>query len=347
MIDKKQQKMLPILVVVIVLLGAGIYMSQKGFGAKGTSAKNLTAVEAKAKAETFIKDVLLGGKSNFTMTDAVEYNAGLYKMDITLEGETTPIESYMTKDGKIFLPQGMDIVKMTAEVNGTDTGAADTGEAASQPVTEAPKSDKPAVELFVMSHCPYGTQIEKGILPVVEALGSKIDFKIKFVDYAMHDKKELDEQTRQYCINKEQGGKFLPYLKCFLKAGDSSACLKEQTVDEKKLAACVTATDKEFKITELYNKKDSWGSSFPPFNIYKADNDKYGVQGSPTLIINGKEISSGRDAASLSKAICGAFTDGKAPAECSNAFASAQPTPGFGEGTTAGSATAAECAPAN
>jgi len=331
--DAKKQKMLPILVLIIVLLGVGIYMSKKG-----GSAKNISPAEAKTKAEAFIKDILLRGDTKFTISDATEYN-GLYKMNITLDGGGEPIESYMTKDGKIFLPQGMDIEKMTNEAKGTDT-AKEGDKATQEPVADAPKTDKPKVELFVMSHCPYGTQIEKGILPVVEALGKNIDFQLKFVDYAMHDKKELDEQMRQYCINKEQGAKLLPYLKCFLKAGDSSACLKEQKIDEKKLSACVSATDKQFKITESYNNKDSWGSSFPPFNIYKDDNTKYGVQGSPTLVINGKQISAGRDAASLAKAICGAFNDGKKPKECDNKFASAQPAPGFGEGTQAsGSAT--------
>lgn len=329
--------MLPILVVVIVLLGAGIYMSQKGTTA---SSKGITPAEAKAKAETFVKDVLLGGETTFTISEATEYNAGLYKMNITLDGGGEPIESYITKDGKVFLPQGMDIATMTAEAGGA---SGDTATAAEQPVTEAPKSDKPLVELFVMSHCPYGTQIEKGILPVVEAMGGNVDFKLKFVDYAMHEKKEIDEQIRQHCIAKEQGGKLLPYLKCFLKAGDTTTCLKEQGIDEKKLTACVTATDKEFKITEAYNDKANWGGSFPPFNIHKADNDKYGVQGSPTLVINGKEISSGRDSASLAKAICGAFNDGKKPKECDNTFASAAPAPGFGEGTTAGATTEAQC----
>ncbi len=337
MIDVKKQKMLPILGVVIVLLIAGIYMSQKGGMALGGS---ISPAQAKTKAETFVRDTLLGGKTQFTISDVTE-EAGLYKMSITLEGGGEPIDSYMSKDGKTFFPQGMNIEKMTAEAGGV------AGEdSAAAPVAQvSKKSDKPVVELFVMSHCPYGTQIEKGILPVAKALAGKIDFQVKFVDYAMHEKKEIDEQIRQYCINKEQAPKFIPYLECFLKAGDNAACLKEQGVDEKKLAACVTNTDKQFKISESYNNKDSWGSQFPPFAIHQAENTKYGVQGSPTLVINGEQVESGRDSASLAKVVCGAFTDGKAPKECSNTFASATPAPGFGTGTqAAGSASAgAQC----
>ncbi|MEM2131153.1 MAG: GILT family protein, partial [Candidatus Woesearchaeota archaeon] len=72
------------------------------------------------------------------------------------------------------------------------------------------KKDKPEVQLFVMSHCPFGTQMEKGILPVVELLGNKIDFKVRFVYYAMHGEVEVKEQLRQYCIQKEQQDKYLP-----------------------------------------------------------------------------------------------------------------------------------------
>lgn len=55
-----------------------------------------------------------------------------------------------------------------------------------------------------MSHCPYGLQMEKGIIPVVETLGDSIDFQVKFCDYAMHGQTELDEQVLQYCIMKEK-----------------------------------------------------------------------------------------------------------------------------------------------
>ncbi len=59
-----------------------------------------------------------------------------------------------------------------------------------------------------MAYCPYGTQEEKGILPVVNTLNNKIDFKVKFCDYAMHGKQEIDEQLNQYCIETEQADKF-------------------------------------------------------------------------------------------------------------------------------------------
>jgi hypothetical protein len=204
------------------------------------------------------------------------------------------------------------------------------------------KSDKPKVEIFVMSHCPYGTQIEKGILPVANLLGDKIDLQIKFVNYAMHGKTELDEQMLQYCIETEQNDKYMDYLACFLKEGKSPECVTEVKVDKTKLDSCIAATDAKYKITALFNDKSTWaGGNYPQFPIYDAECKAYGVQGSPTLVINGAEQQTGRDSASLLKAICASFNT--APAECQTQLSSAQPTPGFGFSTTTADATAAQC----
>jgi hypothetical protein len=211
---------------------------------------------------------------------------------------------------------------------------------------EVPKSDKPDVELFVMSHCPYGTQMEKGIIPVVETLGDKIDFEIKFVNYAMHGGTEVYEQLRQYCIEEEQNDKYLEYLKCFLRDGDTGeTCLDEVNIDKEKLKACEARVDEEFKVTELLEDEASWaGGRFPQFNTHADLNAKYGVQGSPTLVINSEVVSTSRDSASLLGVVCNAFNE--QPEECTNTeLSSTNPDPGFGyEVTGNAAATDAGCA---
>jgi hypothetical protein len=194
-----------------------------------------------------------------------------------------------------------------------------------------------------MSYCPYGTQIEKGILPVVSALGDAIDFKLKFVDYAMHDKKELDENLRQYCIQKNEPEKLNKYMECFLKVGQGteSACLKEASVSVAETESCMNSSDQEFGVSQNYADKNTWKGQFPSFDVDKADNEKYGVQGSPTLVINETVSQSGRDAASLLKTICSAFSE--APEACNQELSSATPSPGFGEGTGSASSTDANC----
>ena len=197
-----------------------------------------------------------------------------------------------------------------------------------------PKKEKPEVDLFVMSHCPYGTQIEKGILPVLRLLGDKIDFNIRFVYYAMHGEIELKEQTLQYCIQKEYNDKYLDYLECFLKEGNTQECVEEVGL-KGKLDSCIQQVDKEFKITEKLNDKSTWMGNFPPFDIDKELNEKYGVRGSPSLVINGVVASVSRSPASLLNAVCTGFKD--KPAECSENLSSTNPSAGFGFSATSSS----------
>jgi len=205
-----------------------------------------------------------------------------------------------------------------------------------------PKSDKPKIELFVMSHCPYGTQIEKGMLPVLGVLGDDVDFDLNFVYYAMHGEVEVKEQTRQYCIQRDQKELYLDYLTCFLEDGNSERCLLETGVDTSKVDSCSEEIDQEFGITAAYDDKASWLSGrYPLFNTDKEDNQKYGVRGSPTLIINGATVSSARDSASLLRTVCNAFNE--KPDSCNTQFDSVAPGPGFGFDTTSGNAAVAGC----
>jgi len=293
--------------------------------------KVISTEEAKVKAEEFINSNLMRDGQEATVTEVIEEN-GLYKIMVDIGGAEN-LASFMSKDGKTFFPQAMDVDQTNAQANDNSDQT--------QPTTEvAVKNDKPTVELFVMSHCPYGTQIEKGILPVVKALGDKIDFDLKFCDYAMHGKTEIDEQLNQYCIQKEEPEKLLTYLTCFLKDSEGESCLTSSDINKTKLNKCVANADKEFKATELLNDKNSWKGNYPRFTVNQDDVDKYEVQGSPTLVINGEKISAGRNSAGLLAAVCSGFNE--QPEECSLTLDSATPAPGFGfEGS--GDATAAEC----
>ncbi len=298
--------------------------------------QGLTPEAAKAKTEEFINKNLLSPGTTAVVEQITEEN-GLYKVSVKLSNGQQ-IDSYISKDGTKFFPQVMDVAeveKQTVQSGNQERAAEATRNA------EIPKTDKPKVELFVMSHCPYGIQIEKGIIPAIETLGNKIDFSLKFCDYAMHGEKELQEQLAQYCIQKNEPAKLLGYLKCFLKAGDSAGCLKTAGVNSAKLNSCVTDADKQHKVTEKFKDQASWGGKFPPFDIHKDDNKKYGVQGSPTLVINGVQSGSARDSSSLLKSICSGFSN--TPAECQKSLSNASPSAGFGEGTAA-AGSAAGCA---
>ncbi len=332
--DGKSNLIIGLGAVVVIL----IIVAFANFGGSMFSGKKLSPDEAKAKALEFINKNLVQG-TTASISEVTDYSDSLYKLSVVVG--TSTIDSYISKDGKQFFPQVMNI----DDVNNGTVATGDTTATPAAPVVPAdlPKNDKPVVEMFVMSECPYGLQMQKGMLPVVAALKDKMDFQLKFVNYAMHGKKEVDEQLRQYCINKEDNSKLLSYLTCYSKSGSATSCGTEAGVNESKVSSCVAKADKEFKITESYNDKNTWTGSFPSFAIYDAENKKYGVQGSPSLVINGKMVESNRDSQSLLTTICAAFNN--APEACNTALDSATPAPGFGSGVTSNT-NAAECAPA-
>jgi protein-disulfide isomerase len=243
--------------------------------------------------------------------ELVEINSfddSLYEVVILYQGNEIPL--YITKDGK-NLVQGVmpleDIMQQTPEQE--------------TEVQELEKSDKPKVELFVMTHCPYGSQAEKGFIPAIKALGNTIDAKIRFVHYFMHEPEET-ETPRQVCIREEQPDKYYDYLECFLEDGDSDRCITKIGIDKNKMNNCI-----------LSGKSDEY---------YEGDSalsENYGVTGSPSLVINGVKTQSGRDPASYLDTICSAFNT--APEECSAELSSASPSPMWGY--EAGSDTGAVC----
>lgn len=313
-----------------LLLLASIFTS--GFAAFFRSTP-VGADKAANDAVEFINENLLAGRATAKL-ESIKEEENLYIMKMNIGGQQ--FESYITKDGKYLFPQGIDL---TEEIEApTETGT--TGQAVAD-CSNIQKTKKPAVNLFVMSHCPFGTQIEKGMLPVLKVLKDKIDFNLRFVYYAMHGETEVKEQLNQYCIQKEQNDKLIPYLECFLKEGKGSACLTEVKIDANKLKACTDAADKQFGITENLNDNSKWLSGrFPLFNTDKVLNEKYDIGGSPALVVNDQELSSGRDSASLLSTICCAFD--VEPTECEEALSTAAPSPGFGF-STSGSGSTGSC----
>lgn len=186
------------------------------------------------------------------------------------------------------------------------------------------KTDKPSVELFVMSYCPYGVEAQKVLIPVANLLGDKIDARVRFVYYAMHGQKELDENLVQYCIQEKEPAKYWDYLSCFTSSQDSASCLSSAGINKANVDKCIQETDTKFKITEKYNDQSTWLSGrYPLFEVEKSIGDKYSVEGSETMIINGAKISPADyrwDADKLKTLICNTFS--KAPAECSQTLSS-------------------------
>ncbi len=246
--------------------------------------------------------------------------SGLYKIDATINGQDTSV--FVTKDGKNIV-NGLIPVAASDSPSNTNTQA-----------KEVPKTEKPSVELYVFTYCPYGTQMEKAMIPVVKLLGDKIDFKIRQIG-AMHGEYEEIEAKRQLCVEKYYPAKFLDYVLAFAEdttcSTGSSDCVTTKVnalfakfgIDGSKISTCLTSEAQALYDIELSNAQEK------------------GASGSPTLIINGVTSQpSSRSPEAIKGAICEAFST--VPTQCSQKLSTTQASAGFGNGTSSGSA-AANC----
>ncbi|HDJ96441.1 MAG TPA: hypothetical protein ENG45_00005, partial [Candidatus Aenigmarchaeota archaeon] len=275
-----------------------------------TGLATLTGDEVSKKVISYINQNLVKGSEAEMVS--VEEVSGLYRIITKYRGQEIPV--YATMDGKLLiLPQG--VIDMTKTVERTEQ------------TTEVPKREKADVKLFVMSFCPFGLQAEKALLPVMKLLKDKADISIHFVYYAMHGEKEVYENLRQFCIQKEQKEKFYDYLLCFVQSGDAEKCIGEAGIDASKLRACMDDTDKRYGITENLNNRSTWyNGRFPRFDIDLDLNKKYNVQGSPTLVINDKVVRVTRSPEAFKEAICSGFNT--PPEECNEKLSTKQASPG-------------------
>ena len=279
----------------------------------GTTPAGMTAQQVADKTIKYINENIIQGRGNATLKGTNETN-GLYEVTITIAGNDYP--TYATKDGKLLFVQSIDM-------NTPVTPAA-------QPTPQTmPKTNKPTVQLYTMAYCPYGNQAEGVTQPVVTLLGSKVEIEPHYVIYAnyqgggpnycfdneskycsMHGAQEIHEDVRELCIFKYQKDKFWAYIAandatCTAQNADScwEAVANSTGIDTGKVKSCYNSE----AISLLQNEVDL--------------NTKYGVQGSPMLIINGVEYSGDRTPEGYKQGICGAFNS--PPSECNTTLSSA------------------------
>jgi protein-disulfide isomerase len=268
----------------------------------------LSPEEAGTALVGYLNTVVGGGVSYVSNQDL----GSLYEITVNYKNESIPV--YVTKDGKYFVQGATPI-----------TGQAVQQQQQEQP-KDVPKSDKPKVELFVMSFCPYGVKAENNIMPVLELLKDKIDFNVRYIvsvsgttidtAQSLHGLTEAKQDAVQLIIKKNYASKFLAYLTAF-----NANCYPLGYSDTAKADSCWKA--EAVKLGMDTNKIETAAYGTEGIGLLKAEeaiDGQYGVSGSPTLIINGVQSSaiySGTTATQT--AICDAFNN--EPSECGTAVA--------------------------
>lgn len=167
---------------------------------------------------------------------------------------------------------------------------------------EVDEKDKVKVEFYVMSQCPYGTQVEGGIAPVIESMGNAIDFHIDYIVtepspgtfQSLHGEKEVKGNIVQLCAMKyyPDDYKWFDFIICQNKDASNvdtnwQACAQENSMDAAKLKACLEGDEGKTLLRESMNKASARQA-----------------RGSPTMFIGDVAYNGGRDAASFQRAIC-------------------------------------------
>jgi hypothetical protein len=248
----------------------------------------------------------------------IENSGDFYLVTVKYQEQEIPV--YMTKDGNYYTTTLIPL--LTNMTSNTDSGTA-----------EIPKTEKPSVELYVFTYCPYGTQMEKAVIPVIKLLGDKIDFKIRQIG-AMHGDFEKVEAERQLCIEKNYPAKFLDYVLAFAEDANCStgadscvttkvnALFSKLGIDASKINTCMTSEGAALYDAEVKNAGEN------------------GVSGSPTLLINGVTASpSSRSPEAVKETICEAFSS--VPTQCSQKLSTTSASAGFG--TSGSSSSSASC----
>jgi hypothetical protein len=194
------------------------------------------------------------------------------------------------------------------------------GAAATPVLTQTPKkSARPVVDLYVMAFCPYGTQAETVMRPVVDLLGTKADISVRYITTvsgptvdsvgSLHGPAEAHEDLLQLCIMKSYPEKYWDYLKDFnnqcypvwQNAASLDSCRKNVTaalgIDLPKIEACASGAE---------------GLTLAGTDA--AESEGIGASASPTLFINGVKYTGARTPEAYKQAICNSFDT--APAEC-------------------------------
>ncbi len=182
------------------------------------------------------------------------------------------------------LRPGLDVSKVRiAQAVATPKASPKSKLTPEQTCANVTKSDKPLLEAFVVSRCPFGLQMQRILAEMVSKSPQAKDYlKVRYIGSvsnktitSMHGDEEAQENLRQICIREEQSDKYWDYVGSYMIEGKSNECLKSSAIDETMLNACV--------------KDDSRGLTYAQkdFDLAK----KFNITGSPTLTLNGKIVS--------------------------------------------------------
>ena len=259
-----------IAVVVIAALGYYFYSSKAELNLSSLRFWESGDKKLAQSAVDYIND---NGLASSTVTlESYERTSGVIKIKIKIGG--SEYEFYVTRDGKYLFPSALE---MTPSEGGDNNPTDQVSTTSASKCEDLTKTDKPELDVYVVSGCPYGLQIQRAIAQAVSEAPEIADYvKVRYIGSvsgntitSMHGDSEAQENLRQICIREEQPAKYWSYISCYIKAGNTDSCLASSGVDSSAVSACMSDTGRGV----AYASEDFGLSS------------QYGVSGSPTLML--------------------------------------------------------------
>jgi glutaredoxin len=265
----------------------------------------------------------------------------LLTVAVTSNGATSDVLVYATANGEFLLVGVSYVYNLSAPLPTPELEP-------QEPTQTVPKTVKPNVTLFVMSFCPYGQQAENTVWPVLDLLKDKVNFDLHYVVYSgycgygvrdcdaakyaaycldgsgeycsMHGADEMKENLRQMCVLKTYG---VEVWRNYVNAINTGCSYSN-------VGTCWEGVAKNVGVDSAVIKKCYDENALTLAASEKALNDKYGVQGSPALFINGVEFGGSRTPDAYKAAVCGAFAN--VPSECNTTLSTTDSTASGGCG---------------
>lgn len=144
------------------------------------------------------------------------------------------------------------------------------------------ENPKPVLNLFVMSHCPFGIRAEDYLIGLLGNFKNEITLHVHYIVSkdlggnftSLHGPGELDEDLHQIAIQKLFHSSFFNYLLCYNSTMNRKQCLGGSSINPAAVDSFVTS-GKAMEILE---------------NDYRTT-EKRGINSSPTLYINNEKYS--------------------------------------------------------
>jgi len=177
-------------------------------------------------------------------------------------------------------------------------------------LSESGHQDKPILDAYIVSRCPYGLQMQRILSEIIKTAPKSKDFiKVRYLGevkdgaiLSMHGDTEAQENLRQMVLQEEQPDKYWPYIGCYMESGNTTKCLINSGVEQKKLNEGMKDPTRGL----AYAQED--------FGIANLK----GVRSSPSLLVNGQptdefsyadDKTAGRSPEAVKRALCSGFAE--------------------------------------